>query len=58
MSARRLKTKDPEGTTPNKRSQLKPSKNQLKSELRYFFVILFRVVKGVLVGFRRAEIHL
>lgn len=58
MSARRLKTKNFEGTTPNKRSQLKPSKSQLKSDLRYFFVTLFRAVKGVPIEFQGAEIHL
>lgn len=52
MSARRLKTKNLEGTTQNKRSQLKPSKSQLKSELLYFFVTLFRVEKDVPVGFQ------
>lgn len=58
MSARRLKIKDIEETTSNKRSQVKPSKSQLKSEYRYYFVTLYRMVKAVPVGFQSTEIHL
>lgn len=57
MSARRLETRDLARNEPQERSQVKPSKSQLKPELRYYPVTLFRMVKAVLRGFQSAEIQ-
>ncbi len=57
MSAGRLKTRGLEENGLQGRSQVKPLKSQLKPELRYYPVTLFKTATGVLGGFQHAELQ-
>lgn len=54
---KKVVNKDLAKNQPPERSQAKPSKSQLKPQLRYYPVTLLSIVKAVWGGFQSADIQ-